>query len=345
MTNEIRGASVLDSWDQPIVPRIVIILAHGSALEQAEGLLASLAEPTEPSLSVELLLIGTPKDRREREGKVARLKLDERRRVGLSVVEALSDKSSDLIDAVSKGLQLAAQAKRDAIVVSARSSFGCDAILELLAVGDGDPLLGFVEAAVSDEDDPAAESGAARPESGHQGALILEGMPRSSYVPIVEGPLVLIKSLMLQEFRLLDCGFNNLASALSDFALRANRCGYRVVARQPCPRDYQETGKSRPAFGQARSGDLACPFSLSCRKKSRAARLGGRKARKLLAGLRRDCRWPAQHCLCLQQSSGPIHNGTSELAKRIITEFSSNYSSEYNIHVLCSRMHSISWLW
>ena len=160
------------------MPRLVIILAHGSALEQAEGLLASLAEPTEePSLSFELLLIGTPKDRREREGKVARLKLDERRRVGLSVVEALSDKSSDLIDAVSKGLQLAAQAKRDAIVVSARSSFGCDAILELLAVGDGDPLLGFVEAAVSDEDDPAAESGAARPESGREGALILEGMP------------------------------------------------------------------------------------------------------------------------------------------------------------------------
>jgi Glycosyl transferases group 1 len=317
------------------VPRIVIILAHGSALEQAEGLLASLAEPTEPSLSVELLLIGTPKDRREREGKVATLKLDERRRVGLSVVEALSDKSSDLIDAVSKGLQLAAQAKRDAIVVSARSSFGCDAILELLAVGDGDPLLGFVEAAVSDEDDPAAESGAARPESGHEGALILEGMPRSSYVPIVEGPLVLIKSLMLQEFRLLDGGFNNLAAALSDFALRANRCGYRVARANYARATTRKRGKADRLSDKRDLEILRARFPYLAEEIARGEASADARTRKLLAGLRRDSR-DRLNIVFACNNVGTVHNGTSELAKRIIREFSSSYSNEYNIHVLCS---------
>ncbi len=328
---------MLDSRAQPIVPRILIILAHGSALEQAQGLLASLSESTEESsFSFEVLLIETPKDRREREGNVARPKLDERKRVRLQLIAALGDKPSDLIDAVSKALRVAAQAKRDAIVVSAPSSFGRDAISELSAVGGKDPLLGFVEAAVAEEEDPAPESSRDRSKSRYERRRILEDLPRSSYVPILEGPLVLIKSRMLQEFELLDGVFNTLASALNDFALRANRCGYRVARANHARVIREKRANSDMPSGQRDAEILRARFPYLADEIARGRVAADVKTQKLLTSLcpGNDDRL---NILFACNNLGMIHNGTSELAKQIIRGFYLRYSSKYNIHVLCRR--------
>ena len=137
------------------MPRIVIILPSGLALEQREGVVESLAELGRASpLSFELVLIETPSDPLERSDKTARLALEQGDHVGLSFVEAQSDNPSDLTEATNKALRLAAQAKLDAILVGPQILLDREVILELCAVGEQDPMVGFVEASLSDEDNP-----------------------------------------------------------------------------------------------------------------------------------------------------------------------------------------------
>ena len=166
----------------------------------------------------------------------------------------------------------------------------------------------------------------------------LEDMPRLSYVPIVEEPLVLIKSRMLQEFELLDCAFNGLAAALRDFALRANRCGYRVVRANHARVTIEEARKGVTAASDERDEEILRARFPYLAARNRALReLAGRKgAEASRAGF---VPMPTAGCniVFACNNLGKIHNGTSELAKRVITEFSLNHSSEYNIHVLCSR--------
>jgi glycosyltransferase involved in cell wall biosynthesis len=317
------------------VPRIVIILPSGSALGQSEGVAESLAElGKKSSFSFELVLIETRSARLERDGTVARSKLELGDRGDLSFVEALSDNPSDLIEATNQALRLAAQAKLDAIVVGPRILLDCEAVLELCAVGEQDPMVGFVEASVTDEDYSSPEGGVSRPRSANPPGL--EDMPRLSYMPIVKEPLVLIKSRMLQEFDLLDCAFNGIAAALRDFALRANRCGYRVVRANHARVTTRGRERGDSGLDERDAEALRARFPYLAQEIARYESSPDARAQKLLAGLRPDADG-RRNIVFTCNNLGKIHNGTSELAKRVITEFYLNHSSEYNIHILCSR--------
>jgi glycosyltransferase involved in cell wall biosynthesis len=317
------------------VPRIVIILPSGSTLEQSEGVAKSLAElEKKSSFSFELVLIETRSARLERDDKVARSKPEQGDRTDPSFVEALSDNPSDLIEATNQALRHAAQGKLDAIVVGPRILLDCEAIMELCAVGEQDPMVGFVEAAVTDEDYSSPEGGVSSRRSANPPAL--GDMPRLSYMPIVKEPLVLIKSRMLQEFDLLDSTFNGIAAALRDFALRANRCGYRVVRANHAR--VTTTGRERVRSGldERDAEALRSRFPYLAQEIARHERSPDARARKLLTGLRPDADG-RRNIVFTCNNLGKMHNGTSELAKRVIIEFSLNHASEYNIHVLCSR--------
>ncbi len=60
------------------------------------------------------------------------------------------------------------------------------------------------------------------------------------------------------------------------------------------------------------------------------------KARQLLAGLHPGVDGRLNIVFACNYL-GKTHNGTSELAKRVITEFSLNHSREYDIYLLCDR--------
>ena len=298
--------------------------------------LAELAKAS--SLSFELVQIKTPSSRLELHERGARHKLDLDDRVSLSFVEAPSDSPSAVIEATNKALRFAAEAKLDVIFVGSQVLFDSEAILEFYAVGEQDPMVGFVEASVTDKDDPSSWNPLRSNNlaSARQGAPIFEHMPRLSYVPIVEAPLVLIKSLMLQEFELLDCAFNSLAAAINDLALRANRCGYRIARADRVRVITGGRGRGERASDDHDAEILDARFPYLAEEIARYESSPDGKARKLLAGLRPDADGRL-YIVFACNNLGTIHNGTSELAKRIITEFSLNHSSEYGIHVFCSR--------
>jgi glycosyltransferase involved in cell wall biosynthesis len=327
----------LASLGQPIVPRIVIILPCGLAFEHHESMVESLAEIGKASsVSFVLVAIETPTARLHRNS--LRAKLGEEARVSLSFIEAEKDDPAALIEATNKALRLAVQAKLDAIVMGSRVLLNPEAILELRAVGEQDPMVGFVEAS-TDEDKPRPRNQRPadnRPPSAHQGAPAFAGMPRSSYVPVFEGALVLIKSRVLQEFDLLDCVFGSRAAALNDLALRANRCGYRIV----------RANHVRVALGQRERADkvseerdaeiLHARFPYLEAEIARYENSPDARARKLLAGLSPDADGRLNIVFDCN-NIGNLRNGTTELAKRIIAEVSLHHFDQYNIHVLCSR--------
>ena len=63
---------------------------------------------------------------------------------------------SAVIEATNKALRFAAEAKLDVIFVGSQVLFDSEAILEFYAVGEQDPMVGFVEASVTDKDDPSS---------------------------------------------------------------------------------------------------------------------------------------------------------------------------------------------
>ena len=187
-------------------------------------------------------------------------------------------------------------------------------------------MVGFVEASVTDEDNSSPEGGASS--GGAANPHMLEDMPRSSYVPIVKEPLVLIKSRMLQEFDLLDCAFNGIAAALRDFALRANRCGYRVVRANHARVTARGWERGDSGVDERDAEALRARFPYLAQEIARHENSSDARARKLLAGLRPNSDG-RRNIVFACNNLGKIHNGTSELAKRVITEFSLNHSSEY----------------
>ena len=319
--------------------RIVIILTPGSTSEQNESMAERLAELGKAaSSSYEFVLIEAPSSRLERDEICAILKPRGDDRVRLSFVTASSDQPSDLIEATNEALRLAVQAKLDAIVAGPRVTLDGEAIQELRAVGEQDPMIGFVEPFVTDEGDPSLpnQHRSRSLPSAQRSERVFEDVPRLSYVPILEEPIVLIRSRMLQEFDLLDPVFKDVASALNDFALRANRCAYRVVrANHACV-----TARGRKADERVADADdeqiLGARFPYLRKEVARYEASPDQRTRKLLAGLRPQADGRL-NIIFACNNLGNIHNGTSELAKRVITEFSLNHSNEYNMHILCSR--------
>ena len=258
----------------------------------------------------------------------------------LTFVEAKGDGPAALIEAINEALRLAARAKLDAILIEPHILLNHEALGELCAVSELDPMIGFVEAAASNQDDQPQRDqhcSGTRSEVNQVERLTMD-MPRLSYVPIVEAPLLLIKARMLQEFDLLDSSWNSLTCALNDFALRANRCAYRVVrandARVPSLR--RETQERRePITEQSDFPRLQSRFPYLAKEMQRYRDSPDRNAAWLLAGLRPNAAGRLRIVFACNYLS-KIHNGTSELTRRVISEFSRNHASAYDIHILCS---------
>ena len=202
-----------------------------------------------------------------------------------------------------------------------------------------DPLVGFVEAFVTGRGAILSEDGEGRLPSPRLDELIFQELPRLTYIPIVDEPLVLIRAPMLQEFELLDAGFGSFACALNDFALRANRCGYRVV--QANHARVARTLANAPAWESDMAATehdeeiLRCRFPHLEGELRRYRRSSDRMARKLLRGLRPDADGRLKIVFACDNLAA-IHNGTSELARQIIGEFSTSYSDKYMVYILCS---------
>jgi len=266
--------------------------------------------------------------------------LDEAR-VSVEFVAPDGDAPADMIDATNRALRLAAEAKHDAIVIGREALLKRGTIAELCAVAELDPMVGFVE--------PCTMHAASAPSESQRGHHSLKatddefsrGMPRLSHVPVPEEPVLWVKLRMLQEFGLLDNAFSSVRSALSDFVLRANRCGYGVVRAnraQLAKRGMVDENKSAEhADARRRDSEILrsrYPYFAEELARYRASPDG--QVKRLLEGLRADPNGRLNILFDIRYL-GKIHNGTSELAKRVITEFSGKYDEQYNIYVVCNR--------
>lgn len=314
--------------------RIAVILVAGS-IEQKEDVLKSLAQLAKTSaLSFELALIETPNEGAEFVENTSSLKLEELGPVTLKCVKARSEHPSDLIEAANEALRCAAQAKLDALVIGARTRVHPDALLDVCTTEVDDPMVGFVEPSVMEEGDATSERCLGH--SKLEKPRILQDMPRLIYVPIIKGPVALIKSRMLQEFDLLDCALSSLTAALNDFALRANRCGYRIVRANHARVMLRRRDEKDSVFAEQDAAILRARFPYLGEEITRYETGPEATALRLMQGLRPDAEGRLNVVFACN-NLGNIHNGTSELASRIITEFSRNHSREYNIHILCSQ--------
>ncbi|MBV8765790.1 MAG: glycosyltransferase [Hyphomicrobiales bacterium] len=195
-------------------------------------------------------------------------------------------------------------------------------------------MVGFIEPSVMEEGDATSERCLGH--SKLEKPRILQDMPRLIYVPIIKGPVALIKSRMLQEFDLLDCALSSLTAALNDFALRANRCGYRIVRANHARVMLRRRDEKDSVFAEQDAAILRARFPYLGEEITRYETGPEATALRLMQGLRPDAEGRLNVVFACN-NLGNIHNGTSELASRIITEFSRNHSREYNIHLLCSR--------
>jgi hypothetical protein len=319
----------------------MIILQPGSRLEQREGLVDQLMEIGKSSpFSFELVVIDYP-SALNRNALGERLNLAVDGRIELRLIEVENDNPSGLVGETNKALSRASQAMLDAIIVGPEALLNRDVILELCAVGRQDPMVGFVEAATTGEFETVPKHCVESGPSTFTAKRVFGELPRLSYVPIVEGPLVLIKSRMLQEFGLLDPTFSSLASALNDFALRANRCGYRVVRANharavTASLSSGEWERGERAMGESDEKLLRVRYPYLTEEIERYRKSPDGKARQLLAGLHPGVDGRLKIVFACNYL-GKTHNGTSELAKRVITEFSLNHSREYDIYLLCDR--------
>ena len=284
----------------------LIILHPRSRNEPTEDLVARLAELENCSdFSFELVLIEYPRSHLDRNLLRKTLKFDEEGRERLSFVETESDDPETLTDATNKGLRLAAQAKLDAIIVGPDILPEREAVLELCAVSKPDPMVGFVEAYVTAKCDKPFGHREGGKLSASLDQRIFRELPRLSYVPIVDERFVLIRWRMLQEFGLLDSTFGSFACAMVDFALRANRCGYRVVqanhaqVARACQNTQGWAGETAPTT--ERDGEiLRSRYPYLAGEISRYRNSPDRIARETTVGPSSRCRRRSEDCLCVQ---------------------------------------------
>src|SRR5262245_37334687 len=133
-----------------------------------------------------------------------------------------------------RGLEVASRNGRDAVLLHSDAFVTSGALVEMAAVSELDPIIGFVSPRSNN-----ATCNSHYPEQQHHSLGMNETartheqikayLPRVTYLPTAVDFCLYIRNLMLVEFGLLDEAYERGYSAEQDFIMRCNRRGYRTV--------------------------------------------------------------------------------------------------------------------
>jgi GT2 family glycosyltransferase len=145
-----------------------------------------------------------------------------------------NDTNQGFIRTVNRGLQMAIQDGRDAILVNADTQTFPDALRQLVEVAYADPQIGFVSPRSNNASLcslPHVHGGTLpTPEQAHANwKRICQSMPAYHFVPTAVGFYLYIKHQVLANFAPLDVSFGAGYEEENDLILRANKVGYCAV--------------------------------------------------------------------------------------------------------------------
>ncbi|NDC63135.1 MAG: glycosyltransferase [Planctomycetia bacterium] len=264
------------------------------------------------------------------------------------VTVVVNDENLGFVRSCNRGLARAVAAGRDALLLNSDTVVLPGAIGEMVRVAGLDPMIGFVSPRSNNATIaslPVQEEHRQRPlDEAHAAFLRLSRhLPDFHYVPTGVGFCLLVRSLILREFGLLDEAYGQGYNEENDLVMRANRCGYRAVI-------------ANRAFVYHRGGTSFSPADRG-RLEERNARLLAERfpeypravhdyldgpvyqAEAMLSSLLPDA--AGRHDLLFDLSDlGSYHNGTIEAALALVRAFAAKETGRFNLFVIMHAEHA-----
>lgn len=247
---------------------------------------------------------------------------------------------------VNRGLDLALQAGRDALLVNADTETFPGTLQNLFEVANSDPQIGFVSPRSNNASIcslPHVASGITLdPAEAHRRwKLISRTMPVFHVAPTAVGFYFFIKHTILANFGFLDAEFGVGYEEENDLVLRANKAGYRAVLANHSfayhvgsasfelqsldLNDHRQTNIQMLARRHAEFIPLVRRYEASPHYRAEA-----------LLGNLLESRWDMPRVVFDFSAIGPNFNGTVEMSIAILGEFCRRHSSRFDVHVICT---------
>jgi GT2 family glycosyltransferase len=243
-----------------------------------------------------------------------------------------------------RGLELARQDGRDAFLLNSDAFVTPGALVEMAAVTELDPMIGFVSprsnnATFCNSPYPDWYRSFGMDESIHNYERLKIYLPRITYVPTAMGFCLYIRHLMLAEFGMLDEAYGRGHNEENDFIMRCNRRGYRAVLANHA--FVYHVGNALFSYSlfkkqeEANREILLRRYSEYSKSIERFVHSVEFEAQRLVSGFIPDAR--GRYRILFECSHlGTHYNGTFELAKRIIAPFVERHGDCYACELCCS---------
>lgn len=219
------------------------------------------------------------------------------------------------------------------------------ALSELVTVAYGDPLIGFVSprsdnATICSSPAPARFRGLARAEALAAHRAVERYLPRVTYAPTAVGFCLYVKSVILEEFGLLDPVYGRGYNEENDLVMRANLRGYHaVIANRAFVHhigtvSFGQSSTSKTDLEETNHRILLDRYPHYDTAVSRYLEGRHYRAEHLLAGLVPDDEGRLR-LLFDARDLAAMHNGTTELARALIGAFAARFGTEFRVGVAC----------
>lgn len=258
-----------------------------------------------------------------------------------------NDCNQGFVRSANKGLVISCNEGRDAILVNSDTETFPDALRNIIATAEADPLIGFVSprsnnASICSLPHFCEDGQSDQEESYRRWQWLSKLLPPFHFVPTANGFYLYIRHVIIANFGLLDPEFGIGYEEENDLILRANKVGYRAAL-------------ANKAFvyhaGTASFGLLS--LNVATQREANLQKMAQRH-QEFLPLIRRyedSSHFRAERLLqyVLPQPSGtrrlvidlssvgPDHNGTNEMSIAIVEALHERHASRFEIHVLCSQ--------
>jgi GT2 family glycosyltransferase len=264
---------------------------------------------------------------------------------GICEVRTLVNRQNlGFVRSCNRGLELARQDGRDAVLLNSDAFVTPGALVELAAVLELDPMIGFVSprsnnATICNSPYPERYRPLGMQESAWAHQQIIGYLPRITYVPTGVGFCLYIRHLMLAEFGLLDEIYGRGYNEENDFVMRSNRRGYRaVLANHAFVYHVSQASFSQSEFATYEEANRKVLLRRYPEYSTAVDRFFNSiefKAQSLVSGFIPDAR--GRYRILFECSHlGTHYNGTFELAARIIGRFIERHGDRYACAISCS---------
>ena len=263
----------------------------------------------------------------------------------------VNDENRGFVYSANVALELGRSHQRDVVLLNSDTFLTPGALREMAEVAATDPMISVVSprsnnATLCNSPVPEVFRTLSREAATEAHRRIQSLLPRVSYVPTAVGFCLYVRWRMIEEFGLFDPVYGAGYNEENDFILRCNRYGYRAVLANHAyvhhigGRSFSQTDQGASERDKVNGVILRERYPHYGR--SLARHFGGiqQATERLLAGFAvLSDRRPGLVFDC--RGVGAFHNGSFELAARVIKAFCDRYGGEFDIF-LCGNAEALA---